>query len=261
MLKLITGRVSNGAASVVYHAGGAGPAVCLLPSRGRGAGDLRALAAALVERGFRVLLPEPRGIGGSTGPYDGADFHDLAADVAAVIAAETAEAERIIVAGHAFGHFIARTLAADIPDRLRGLVFLAAGGATWADALTRATDLLGQPGVPRADRLAALRLAFFAPGNDPEPWLDGWHADVAAGQSAARHRTDRETWWHGGTAPILDVIGRQDPFRAPDHHQDYAREFGGRVTLRFIDGASHALPDERPTEAADAIAAWARALG
>ena len=33
--------------------------------------------------------------------------------------------------------------------------------------------------------LAALRFAFFAPGNDPTVWLKGWHTEIRDSQRAA----------------------------------------------------------------------------
>src|SRR5262249_31687450 len=60
--------------------------VVMLPSLGRGSHDFDALAAQVAEAGYRVMLPEPRGIGDSKGPLDGQSLHDFANDVAAVIA-------------------------------------------------------------------------------------------------------------------------------------------------------------------------------
>ncbi|WP_278249740.1 hypothetical protein [Photorhabdus cinerea] len=37
-------------------------------------------------------------------------------------------------------------------------------------------------------------------------------------------------------------------------------EFGNRVTVAVIEGASHALPAEKPIETADVIADWADKL-
>jgi pimeloyl-ACP methyl ester carboxylesterase len=255
--KLVTRQARNGDATIVYHVAGDGPAVCLIASTGRGPGDLHALAEALLDRQYKVILPEPRGIGGSSGPLDAIDFHDLAADAAAVVAAEGA---RAIVAGHAYGCWIARTVAADHPELVRGIALLAAGAGQWPAALSQAIDVLAHETADEAQRLAALRLAFFAPGHDPRRWLQGWHADVVAAQRVARARTPRESWWHSGTAPILDLVGRCDPFRPAAHREDYAKEFGERLTLQLIDDASHALPDEKPLEVAAAIDAWARQL-
>ncbi len=64
---------------------GSGPLVVLLPSLGRGAADFDPIAERLADAGYRVLRPQPRGIGRSRGPMTGIDLHDYAADVAAVI--------------------------------------------------------------------------------------------------------------------------------------------------------------------------------
>jgi pimeloyl-ACP methyl ester carboxylesterase len=70
------------------------------------------------------LRPQPRGIGGSIGPLEGITLHDLAADVASVVATE-GQGPAVVI-GHAFGNWVARTLAADRPDLVRGIVLAAA---------------------------------------------------------------------------------------------------------------------------------------
>src|SRR5947209_4150686 len=62
-----------------------GEPIVFIPSRGRGVEDFDALSSRLAQAGFQVILPEPRGIGGSTGPLTDITYHDLASDVAAVI--------------------------------------------------------------------------------------------------------------------------------------------------------------------------------
>jgi hypothetical protein len=58
---------------------GAGPLVVLLPSRGRGSLDFDTIAAGIAQAGFRVLRPQPRGVGGERGSDDGADAARLRA--------------------------------------------------------------------------------------------------------------------------------------------------------------------------------------
>src|SRR5262245_60480641 len=77
--------VKAGAATIQVFVEGQGPTVVLLPSLGRGIEDFDGLSHRLVDAGFRVVLPQPRGIGKSTGPLDRLTLHDFAADVAAVI--------------------------------------------------------------------------------------------------------------------------------------------------------------------------------
>lgn len=252
-----TRNVAAGEARIVYHVMGEGRAICLLPSTGRSGSDFMELGHALVARGFKVILPEPRGIAGSTGPLTGIDFHDLAADAVAAIREET---DSVIIAGHAFGCWLARTVAADYPELVRGLVLIAAGSGQWPAELSQAIDRLASVEATREERLTALRLAFFTPDSNPEPWLEGWHSEVIAAQRAARAATDRDSWWHSGIAPVLDLIALQDPFRTAQSHDDFMRELGDRVLVRTIDGASHALPDEKPLEVAVQIAEWEMTL-
>ena len=255
--------VRNGEATVAYCVTGpSGDTVrtlCLIASTGRGPEDFVHLAEALAEAGLRVVLPWPRGAGDSTGPLEGIDFHDLAADAAAALEAEAGAGGAVIV-GHAYGCWIARTVAQDRPDLVDGLILLAAGGGTWPADLSKAIETAMDPAAPEADRLAALQRGFFAPGHDPRPWLEGWNGPLVVAQRKARAATDRDSWWPSGTAPMLDIVGLQDPFRAPDARDFYVREFGERVDLITVDGASHALPDEKPDEVARLMLDWVEAL-
>src|SRR5580765_5640998 len=94
--------VTRGDARLEVWTQGAGPAIVLLPSLGRGAADFDPIAASLADAGFRVLRPQPRGIGRSAGPWQGVTLEDLAADIAAVI--ERDNDGPAFVVGHAFGN-------------------------------------------------------------------------------------------------------------------------------------------------------------
>lgn len=249
--------ITQGEVTIAYSVRGAGPLILLLASTGRASAELTPVADRLAARGYRVALPEPRGIGGSIGPLHEVSFHDFAADFQRVVRAEGGPA---IIAGHAYGQWIAKTLAADYPADVRGIVLLAGGARQWPRALSDAVTALNDPASSRDTRLAALRLAFFAPGNDPTPWVGGWHPEVMNSQRQARERTPRASYWSGGTAPILDLQAEADPFRPAASRRETQAEFGERVTVTVIPGASHALPAEKPWETADAIADWAATL-
>src|SRR5262245_53526961 len=103
--------VERGAACIEVTATGTGPLVVMIPSLGRPAEDFDDLARRLAQNGYCALQPQPRGIGGSSGPMHGITLHDFARDVAAVI--EGHGGGPAAVAGHAFGNFVARTTAAD----------------------------------------------------------------------------------------------------------------------------------------------------
>ncbi|MFS4581773.1 alpha/beta fold hydrolase [Phaeobacter sp. C3_T13_0] len=251
--------VHHGSASIAYDVLGPpstnAPTLCLIASTGRGPTDFGHLAEHLTKQGIRVVLPWPRGVGQSEGDLETVDFHDFAGDAAAALAAEAGPGGAF-VAGHAYGCWIARTMAADKPDLVDGVVLLAAAAGSWPAELSQAINIAMTPDAPEEDRIEALQLAFFHEEHDARPWLNGWYPELARVQRAARTRTDHDSWWHCGTAPILDLVGLQDPFRTPQDINFYVKELGPRVTLHTIDGASHALPDERSKEVADIVSQW-----
>jgi pimeloyl-ACP methyl ester carboxylesterase len=66
------------------------------------------------------------GFGESVGPVEGLTLHDNARDVA--VAIEKTSAAPAIIAGWAYGNRVARMLAIDRPELVRGVVLIAAGG-------------------------------------------------------------------------------------------------------------------------------------
>lgn len=246
---------------------GSGPVIVMLPSLGRSGEDYDAVAAMLASRGFRVLRPQPRGIGGSKGPMNGLTMHDLAADVAKVV--ENENKGSVIVVGHAFGNFVARQFATDRPDLVRGVVLAAASSGKVPPGSTekpigpemrRAIDGPSDMSLPESKRLEYLRIAFFAPGNDPTVWLGGWNSEVHHMESHAREHTPVDDYFAAGTAPILDLQAEQDPV-APRRFSGVLKSLlGDRVTIVVIPNASHALFPEQPNAVAEAIASFARRL-
>lgn len=258
-----TKTIKNGEATIGYMVLGScaldAATLCIIASTGRGPEDFIHLADCLASSGLRIVLPWPRGVEPSQGSLENIDFHDFAADAAAVLAAEAGKGGAFIV-GHAYGCWIARTVAQDYPNLVDGLILLAAGGGKWPSSLSRGIEVAMDINAPEIKRLAALRLGFFADGHDPHRWLNGWHANLVVAQRAARARTERCSWWNSGTVPILDVVGLQDPFRPKEGLKFYVHEFPSRVVLRTIDNASHALPDEKPKEVALIIVDWLNTL-
>jgi hypothetical protein len=98
-----TRTARNGEAVIEYQIDGKGPAVLMIASLGRPASDFDELSGSLVAAGYSTIRPQPRGIGGSTGPMNGLSLSDLAADAMAA-----ADDGLIIVIGHDFGQRVAR---------------------------------------------------------------------------------------------------------------------------------------------------------
>jgi pimeloyl-ACP methyl ester carboxylesterase len=239
---------------------GSGPAIVILPSLGRdGYEDYDEVSEALATDGWRVLRPQPRGIGRSTGPMDGVLLPGLARDIAEVIR-EQADGRAVLV-GHAYGNYVARMTAVAHPDTVRGVVVAAAAARSYAPEIQAAPGIAGNLQLSDSTRLEALRMAFFAPGNDATPWLRGWYPKTQAMQAASsRGGVKQDEWWHAGSAPLLELIPDSDPFKPRKDWHQLKDEFGDRITVKIIPGASHALFPEQPEAVANAIAEWARHL-
>ncbi|WP_179283318.1 alpha/beta fold hydrolase [Bordetella genomosp. 9] len=262
--RLVAYRPANAKTDVQieYAVQGDGPAVCILPSLARSGRDYDTVAAHLVDAGFKVLRPEPRGVGGSRGPMEGLDLHDFAADVAAVLDQENTGP--IVIVGHAWGSQPARMLAADRPDLVCGVVMAAASAGKLPPGSTEqpygrlrdAIDGAGDYRLPEEKRIECLRRAFFAPGSEPRVWLDGWYAEAHDAQSHARRVTPIDAYFSAGDrVPILDLQAEHDAVVVPDVMKPY---LGDRVTVQTIRNAGHAMAPEQPRAMADAIAAFAR---
>jgi pimeloyl-ACP methyl ester carboxylesterase len=253
--------VTEGPVTIETYVQGQGPAIVMLPSTGRDGGeDFDAVAARLAAAGFTVLRPQPRGIAGSTGPMEGVSLHGLGDDVALVI--RRLGGGRAVIVGHAFGHFVARMTAVDHPAEVRGIVLAAAAAATYAPEIAATPRIAGDLTRPEAERLAALRLGFFAPGHDPHPWLEGWYPATLRMQADSREKqgVKQSDWWGAGSAPLLELIPASDPFKPRDRWEELRESYGSRVTTVVIPDASHALFPEQPEAVADAILAWVRTL-
>jgi pimeloyl-ACP methyl ester carboxylesterase len=239
---------------------GAGPLIVLLPSLGRGAEDFDPIAEHVAAAGFRVLRPQPRGIGQSKGPMTGIDLHDYANDVAAVI--EHASGGPAFVVGHAFGNRVARLLATVRPDLVRAVSLVAAnvGRDPSPPKVRAAIRTSADPSLPDDERLAALRFAFFAPGNDASSWLRGWHPDVLAAERIAGDKAPREEDYAAGRAPVLYLQPDHDPLAHVENAQEYQRALGDRVTVVVIPQASHAAIAEQPGFIAQELINYARRL-
>lgn len=251
------------AASAELHVrvAGAGPTLVLLPGMGRGSSDLDPLAARLADAGYRVVLPQPRGLAPSTGRLDGLTFHDFAADIARVIEFVCAGRDGVarggapaVVIGHAIGNRIARTLAADRPDLVRLVVLLTSSGRVQPGPEVAAAMRVGlSPDSSPEDRRGAATLAWFGPGHDVTPWVDGWSQELIAALHAAAAATDVADFWTAGRAPVLILQGLADVCAPVENGRMLKRDIGDRATLIELPGVGHAMPIEAPDEVAEVL--------
>ncbi len=239
---------------------GDGPPIVLIPSLGRGQEDFDGIAPALLAAGFRLLRPEPRGIGRSAPLVLGATLHDIAADVAAAM--ELLAPSPALVAGHAAGNWVARMLGHDHPGLVRGIAMLAAVTGTEVDPeISRSITSSFDHALPDAERLRHLQRAYFAPGHDARVWLAGWHPDVARAQRAARAATQDRAWLRAAeTKPLLYLAAAEDAIAPPPSLAEVQAALGPLARRVVVERAGHALLPEQPEAVVAALIGFAREL-
>jgi pimeloyl-ACP methyl ester carboxylesterase len=224
---------------------GQGRPILFIPSLARGVADFDEVANQLARQGYMAILPDPRGTGKTVAPAPTSLF-DLAHDAAAV--AEKLCNGPVDVVGHAFGNRVARSFATSSPALVRSVVLLAGGGKTPSlPRIGNSVSVSTQQGiVPDAQRIVAIKAAFFAEGHAPDIWLTGWYPQAAAYQGAAMKGSTVDQWWAGGTAPILLVQADEDPVAPAGNRDELARDIGTRLTSVDLRHASHAILPEQP---------------
>jgi pimeloyl-ACP methyl ester carboxylesterase len=252
--------VTRGDARLEVLAQGEGPTIVLLPSLGRGATDFDPIAEHLADAGFRVLRPQPRGIGQSTGSWQGIKLEDLAADVAAVV--EHDNNGPAFVVGHAFGNRVARMLATERPELVRAVALVAAnvGHNPSPPDVRAAIRTSANTSAPDDERVKAMQFVFFAPGSDARVWLDGWHPQVLAAQRIAGDLTPRTVDYAAGRAPVLYIQPSHDPLAHVEDAEEYRCALGDRVTVVVMPNSAHAVIVEQPKAVSNALIAYARNL-
>ncbi|MFN5841031.1 MAG: alpha/beta fold hydrolase, partial [Acidimicrobiaceae bacterium] len=94
---------------------------------------------------------------------------------------------------------------------------------------------------------------FFADGNDPTVWRDGWMPTVMRYQRAAVQRTPRDEWWSANVDRVLVVQGLQDAIAPVENGRRYKAESAPHARLVEVNNAGHALLPEQPEAIAEAV--------
>lgn len=239
---------------------GEGPSVILLASALRGAADYAEVQDRLADAGFRSIALNMRGVGRSSGPEGDLTLKDIAADVAGVIA-QLCEGPAH-VAGHALGNIHARATASYRPEMVRSVMVMPCGGHNLGSFPVPQHVLhhfarCHQFDLTEAERRESLSVAFFAPGNDPGAWLDGWWPQAGV-LSAATLKADPEEWWRAGGKPILILHPLQDAMAPPEQGLAAKAAFGAQARYVEIPRCGHAILPEQPDFVADAIVDFLR---
>jgi pimeloyl-ACP methyl ester carboxylesterase len=221
---------------------GGGPAIVIVPSYGRDGGDdFNGIANVIVQAGYKVLRPQPRGIFGSVGPMTNVSLDDLAGDIAQVI--DTLGGGRALVFGHAFGTFVTKRVALIYPSKVPAIISAAGGGQQIPSDIAGLPFIAGNTSLPLSERLDALKKGFFAPDHDASAWLQGWSTPTLVMEHAAIESAGNlTTFWAGAnTTQVLEVIPAQDPFHPKDQWNQSKLLYPDRTRNVVVQDASHAL--------------------
>ncbi len=221
--------------------------VVLVPSLGRPASDFAHLEKDLAGAGFLPVSvePFPDWAGEPT-------LHDLAGAVVANLEEQGVSQFHLI--GHAFGNRLSRCITSDFNSRVESLTLLAAGGLVEPEPhIWRALSQCYNTELSPEEHLSYVKEAFFADGNDPTVWRDGWMPTVMRYQRAAVQRTPRDEWWSANVDRVLVVQGLQDAIAPVENGRRYKSESAPHAQLVEVNNAGHALLPEQPQAIAEAV--------
>lgn len=221
--------------------------------------------------GWRVIAPDLRGYGTSQVVPGSTPLETFARDLAALLDAVGAGAERIVLGGLSMGGQIVMEFARLFPERLRAVVL--------ADTSPYAESAAGRRGRRElADRLvregmagyaAEVLDAMLAPYNvtalpdvaaQVRRMMTGTPPEGAAAALRGRaERPDYAATLAGLAVPALVVVGADDPYTPPAEARDWVRLLPD-ASLTVVDGAGHLPNLERPAAFNAALAAFLDAL-
>lgn len=243
----------------------------------------RKTVAPLVARGFRLVIPDLRGAGGSARPLTGYDKSTLAGDLAGVLDALGIQ-RPLTVVGHDIGAMVAYAFARRFPERTQRLAILASpvpgtdtfdqasrdGAKVWhyhfhqapdlPEALTSGRervyleryyhDLAVDPYAIDAEAFEAYIRFYSQPG--------GMRAGFEYYRAFAKDAEDNRRW-HAEqgplTMPVLTLAGSSS--RYAKLLGPMMEEVATDVSFVAVPGAGHWLPEENPNAVAKALIAFA----
>lgn len=248
--------------SINYEIHGDGSPVVLISGTGADLRQNPARGRGPLERNFRVLMYDQRGLGRTGKPDVPYTMADYAADCVGLM--DALGIERADIVGVSFGGMVAQHVAVDFPDRVGRLVLACtsaggAGGASFdllsvlgmeTDARNRIVlplldtrnDLSVDPPsfAPMFDMLVPVSFAGKPPLNADDPaWAVGARRQLEA-------RADHDLWDRLGEvrAKTLVIGGRFDGQAPPENVVRLAGRIPG-ARLQFFDGGHLFLLQDR----------------
>lgn len=277
----MTGTASGGLAGRYHVAGGqrthyldvpgGEPPLVLLHGLSANAHEFGGLTAAGLSPAHRVIAPDLRGRGRSDKPAGGYRMSDHASDVIALL--DALDLDRVVLAGHSFGGFLAIYLAAHHPQRVARLIVIDAAlqlHPRAAELLKPSLDRLGRTSPSVDAYIAELRAAPFLQGQWDDAIEGYYRAEIgheadgsvrsmtsAAAIAQAMDGLRQEPWPElvrqvAQPALLINAVGPYGPVGSPPliREEDaratasafrdcrYAKVPGNHFTMVFGDGAA-----------------------
>jgi pimeloyl-ACP methyl ester carboxylesterase len=219
-----------------------GPVLVLVPGSFVGAEDWNDVVAALDPK-VTIMTVELRGHGESWPPPVHGTVESLSADVMAAI--DHARISRFYIGGHSIGGMIAIEIGGHHPERVKGILAIE-GWTDYSVALNawekkNDKELVTDAQLARREELR-------------KPVMSRWTPEqVKEFATIWRH-------WNGyellnqARMPVLELWGDRNqphPSRAAMQIPEHAN-----IELEWVEGASHFLPQEHPTDVAKAVNAF-----
>ncbi|MFF1571493.1 alpha/beta fold hydrolase [Leifsonia sp. NPDC058292] len=245
----VTEDINVGDATVHVRHGGEGTPVLLVHGHPRTGSTWHRVAPALVERGFRVVVPDLRGYGSSRGPaptedHEPASKRAMAGDLLRLM--DALGHDTFSLAGHDRGSYAALRLTLDHPERVDRVALL---------------DCL--PIVEHLERIDATFATewwhwfFFAQPHTPERVIT---ADPDAWYHGDPQRMGQENYdeWRAATRDPAVVRGMLEDYRAgltiDRRHEEEDRAAGRKVTPPLL--VLWSLRDDLERLYGDPLAIW-----
>jgi 2-hydroxy-6-oxonona-2,4-dienedioate hydrolase len=202
---------------------------------------------AFAHAGIHLLVPDLPGWGKTPGPRTGCSPQENAAFLMAF--AHALHLRRVIWIGHSLGAQVVSEIAAQRPDRARGVVLVGPTGVPGRSQLPRQAWALAKEATRTSPAvIGAVARDYFS--SSPAKYIGTWikHADDDMPARVKRI-----------TCPALILVGTRDPV-ATREYIELLRHRMPDARVEWIAGGTHALPRGHAAEFNRAVIAFVRGL-
>jgi len=247
--------IDLGAVAISYDIAGEGDPVVLICGCGAPAVSMQiGIGPALVEAGYQAITFDNRGVAPSSAPPGPYSIDEMVGDTLGLI--DHLGFSSVRVAGHSMGGWIAETLAARHPERVRAAVLMGScnAGTAWEKAITTVERDLARLDAPLPRLFYATETlrylsneelmndaiveGWLALIGDLEPWPNPGRLGQYEAALAWSNDDERTKRWPSLSVPCLVLAFEHDIDSPPARAREAAGMIPGAEFVEII-GASH----------------------